>query len=243
MTILVDIGNSRTKYCSVEESNTTAFTKITAIDNKLLSEDIFNKHFINTNKIIVANVASDLLTTKLESWCKNNNLVYIEVKSEKKRGNVISAYEQPEQFGIDRWLTLLGAAQLYPDKHVLIIDSGTATTIDLLASSGKHLGGWILPGISTLFNSIHSETVNVNAAVTNVTSLMLGTNTTSNVNNACWAATVGLIEQAIHQSQLQVTRLDEIIITGGNGKVLQQLSSTQMRLIDKLIFYGLNSYN
>ena len=51
--------------------------------------------------------------------------------------------------GVDRWLAILAAAfKLYPQKNVLIIDAGTATTVDLLAKSGVHQGGWILPGIT-----------------------------------------------------------------------------------------------
>ena len=183
------------------------------------------------------------MTDNLEDWCRKKNLIYKEVKSEKKRGRVTSAYENPQQLGIDRWLSLLAVAQLYPNKNVLIIDAGTATTIDLLAASGQHLGGWILAGVSTLFNSVINETVKVNAKVTNEVSLVFGTSTTSNVNNACWAATVGLINQAISQTEIELNQLDEIIITGGNGKALKKLISTQMTQIDELLFYGLNSYN
>ena len=242
MTVLIDIGNSRTKYCYVNKTSSVLFTQVTVVNNELFNEALFVKRFINEDNVIVANVAQDLLTTKLAQWCHRQKLEYTEVKSEQRRGGVTSAYEQPQQLGVDRWLTLLAAAQLYPNKSVLIIDAGTATTIDLLTASGQHLGGWILAGISTLFTSVLNGTAKVQAKPDDETSIAFGTNTTSNVSNACWAATVGLINQAISQAELEVDQLDEIIITGGNAKALQKLTSVQMTLIDELIFYGLNSY-
>jgi len=240
--ILVDIGNSRSKYCCADSNNINCLTQITAVDNESFNQCFFERHFINAEKVIVANVSSDLLTSNLKCWCNRRNLAYIEVKSEESRGRVTSAYEKPQQLGVDRWLTLLATAELYPNKSVLIIDVGTATTIDLLDSSGQHLGGWILAGISTLFNSVLKETNKVNATITNDASLAFGSNTSSNVNNACWAATVGLIEQAISQAKEELNQLDEIIITGGNSKEIEKLTSAKLTQIDELIFYGLQSY-
>ena len=243
MTTLIDIGNSRVKYCSLDEIDKGTFTKVTTVANEYFNESYFTEYFRHVNKIIVASVAPNLLTENLERWCLKQNLSYLEVKSEQKRANVISAYDQPEQLGVDRWLTLLGSAQIYPNKSVLIIDAGTATTIDLLSPSGQHIGGWILAGISTLFNSVLKETTKVSAKVVNHTSLSFGKNTTSNVNNACWAATVGLINQAITQAKYEVNHLDKIIITGGNAEVLQKLLSVDVTRIDELVFYGLNRYS
>ena len=243
MTILIDIGNSRTKHCRLNKEGSNLFTQVTTINNEYFNEHFFDKHFSNAHKVIVANVASTQLTTKLEQWCSNHELTFIEVKSEQQKAAVISAYEKPQQLGVDRWLTLLAAAQLYPNKNVLIIDAGTATTVDLLAASGQHLGGWILAGVSTLFSSILKETTNVEAKPADEASLVFGSNTTTNVNNACWAATVGLINEAIRQAEIKLGSLDEVIITGGNSVTLQNLVSSPMTRVEDLVFYGLNSYN
>ena len=243
MKLLVDIGNTRTKHCSIKQSDSGLFSPIVIINNINFEEAYFAKHFINATMVIVANVATNLYTKKLAIWCKKNNIICIEVSSQRIKGRVRSGYEQPEQLGVDRWLTLVAAEKLFPKKNVLIIDAGTATTIDLLASSGQHLGGWILAGISTLFSSVLKETVKVKAEVVDDKNLAFGNNTNSNVNNACWAATVGLIKQGIEQAEISVSQLDEIIITGGNAKGLDTLLSQKVTLIDDLIFYGLNAYS
>ncbi len=61
---------------------------------------------------------------------------------------VTNGYDQPERLGVDRWLTLIAASQLI-DGDCIVIDAGSAITVDLLRADGQHLGGAILPGINT----------------------------------------------------------------------------------------------
>ncbi len=248
MIFLIDIGNSRTKYVQLS-SGTLSVT--TQLNNKDLTLACFSQHFNKASRIIVANVAQSALTNELEHWCAAQKITFKQVHSEQQKESLISAYQEPATLGIDRWLALLGTITLYPGENVLIIDAGTATTVDFLANNGQHQGGWILAGIKALFNSILSHSTLVHAKSKTVASLAFGTNTSDNVNNACWAATLGMIEQAIAQAQ-QLGEVNRIILTGGDGKVLTQLLLAQtssnslsvdsIQFIDNLIFYGLQEY-
>lgn len=248
MIILIDIGNSRTKYVQLIEGNLSATTQL---NNNEFSVAYFTTHFTQASRIIVANVAQSVLTNELDTWCVEQEISFKQVHSEQQKNALISAYREPTTLGIDRWLALLGAIHLYPQENVLIIDAGTATTVDLLASSGQHQGGWILAGIKALFNSILSHSTLVHAENKTVASLAFGTNTTDNVNNACWAATLGMIKQAIEQAQ-QLIHIDRIVLTGGDGRALTTLLLAQktakintvanIQFIDNLIFYGLQEY-
>ncbi len=59
-----------------------------------------------------------------------------------------NAYHDHRQLGVDRWLTLVAAFFLF-DRDVLIVDAGSAITLDLLSQRQGHLGGAILPGLNT----------------------------------------------------------------------------------------------
>ncbi|MCP4433461.1 MAG: type III pantothenate kinase [Gammaproteobacteria bacterium] len=63
-------------------------------------------------------------------------------------GRVVNGYADPSGIGVDRWLAILGAAGL-TDKDAMIVDAGSAITVDLLKAGGQHLGGAILPGFNT----------------------------------------------------------------------------------------------
>lgn len=254
MMVLIDIGNSRTKYVELVDGKLSTTSQL---DNNDFTPVYFTKHFSQSSKVVVANVAKSTLTAELKAWCQSNNIGFIQVHSEQQKNTLVSAYQKPTQLGIDRWLALLAATHLYQNQSVLIIDAGTATTVDLVASNGQHQGGWILAGINTLFNSILTHSTLVHAESKTAPNLAFGSNTTDNVNNACWAATLGMINQAITQAQL-VSDIDHIILTGGNGLALTELlmaettktadttqksiSVENIQFIDNLIFYGLQEY-
>ena len=248
MIILIDIGNSRTKYAQLREGQLSVTTQL---NNQDFTVAYFAEHFSYASQVVVANVAKSSLTTELASWCSEQKISFKQVHSEQQKNALLSAYQEPTSLGIDRWLALLGTIHLYPNENVLIIDAGTATTVDLLASNGQHQGGWILAGIKALFNSILTHSTLVHAENKTLPSLAFGSNTSDNVNNACWAATLGMIEQAIEQAQA-LASIDRIILTGGDGMALTKLVLVQtsekfiavanIQFIDNLIFYGLQEY-
>ena len=67
-------------------------------------------------------------------------------------------YQTPLTLGTDRIANACGAAKLYPQKNVLIIDFGTCIKYDLIDVSGVFRGGAIAPGLSMPFESIHTMT-------------------------------------------------------------------------------------
>ena len=73
-------------------------------------------------------------------------------RAQRNAFGVQSGYEDFAQLGDDRWMSLL-AARALGDRDCVIIDAGSALTLDLLRADGQHLGGAILPGVHT------SETV------------------------------------------------------------------------------------
>jgi type III pantothenate kinase len=239
MIALVDIGNTRTKYCVVSNKKRDS---IQSTANEQLSNEYLAEAFSKIDKLIVASVSHNRLTDKIELWCQQHDINYQRVVSEKSKKGVLSAYHQPSQLGVDRWLTLIAANTLYPSKNTLIVDAGTATTFDLLASNGVHKGGWILAGIDTLFSCVLNNTSLVQANVDETASLSFGASSSENVNNATWAATIGAIHLAILQSEQQGVAVDEIVLTGGNSRRLASLLSHRCIVIEDLVFIGLQAY-
>src|SRR5215831_7524018 len=56
-------------------------------------------------------------------------------------------YRNPIEVGADRIANAIAATELYPQQHLVVIDLGTATTIDVISASRDYLGGLILPGL------------------------------------------------------------------------------------------------
>jgi len=239
MRLLVDVGNSRTKFLFEIDNK---LTEIEHIANDAVNNNWLTKISGEIESITLASVNKNHLTDVFCKYSKQNKIPFIQVKSEGERFGVMSSYQEPEALGVDRWLTLLAANNLYKNKNVLIIDAGTATTADLLDKNANHAGGWILPGIDTLFSSLLVNTTQVLATQAPVSTIALGKNTSECVNNACWAATIGFIEQAVIQAK-KLMILDEILITGGNAQGISKLLAEEHTVIDKLVFHGMLRFN
>ena len=191
MKLLVDIGNTRTKFVYEQGQ---VLSEIRVVNNEEVSTVWLAKNWLSATAILISNVRQHSLTELIGNWALSNKIPCSVIETVKEKFGVTCAYEQANLFGVDRWLALIGSATLYPQKNLLIVDAGTATTIDVLTSSLKHIGGWILPGIDLMLDSVLKSTSKVHAVKSPLVETTFGLNTTDCVNNACWASTVGYIQ-------------------------------------------------
>lgn len=239
MIVLLDIGNTRAKYSLISDGNRgkICFVLTSEITTKFLSNN-----FQYATKFVIASVSHEKITATIKQWCFSNNIDCTQVVSEIAKHKVVSGYDNPTLLGVDRWLALVGAAELFPSTNVLIIDAGTATTVDFMLETGEHRGGWILAGIEMLVSSVLKQTAQVKMNGRNEASISLGFNTCDNVNNAAWGATVGMINLAILEIQKQGKVVDKVVITGGNGPALASFIAYPTVLVHDLVFIGLQAY-
>ena len=238
MRLLVDIGNTRTKY-TLEKHGELSIIQSECNEN--INKQWLESISASVKAIIVASVSEEYLVDVFSKYAEQRAINFLNVKSEAARFGVTSSYQKPASLGIDRWLTLLAANIFYENENVLIVDAGTATTIDLLDHNGVHLGGWILPGIDILFNSLLLNTSKIMATQAHQVDISFGKSTSDGVNNACWAATLGFIEQSIKQANKQLP-LDKIVLTGGNAQELGALLSTKHHIVHELVFIGMQRF-
>lgn len=130
---------------------------------------------------------------------------------------VVCGYAQIAQLGVDRWLALL-AAQQTGGGDKLIIDLGTAMTIDFLSADGQHQGGAIAPGIHALFSSVSESTA--------LQGLTLGEDVRLKAkwqNSTEGGLQLGvrlMLEGAVARALALSGEHTQVIVTGGHGGVL-----------------------
>lgn len=239
MKVLVDIGNTRTKYL-IEQGNGKNIRGIT--DNKKITEHWLSKYWDIASHLMIASVKSGLLTELISRWAGENKVDVSFIESEKKRFGITNSYQQPKTLGVDRWLTLVGASSLFPNSGVIIIDAGTATTLDVLDENGMHQGGWILSGIDLLLSQLNNNTSKVLFEVSELADTGFGQSTSECVNNAAWAATIGMINTGIIKAK-NTYNIKHCILLGGNAaRVELFIEFTDVQIINDLIFEGLKRY-
>ena len=147
--LLIDCGNSATKCRLIVDQQCWDNTFILTQSPSLRAfRDFLKLH--QPREIYLASVASDEIT-ELVMRELSQSLPFAEITrllTRAKLGRVKNAYQDYRRLGVDRWLTLLAAYKL-ASNDVVIIDAGSAITIDLLSRTSSHLGGAILPGFNT----------------------------------------------------------------------------------------------
>ena len=224
MQLLIDQGNSRTKAKLYHqgEFSTVAMTELTA------------DQWQQIDQVLIASVASVGQQQQLQHIIPPTTPVRW-LRSSAHAFGITNSYPLPEKLGIDRWLAMLGAALLYPAQSVLVIDAGTAVTMDWLDADGMHAGGWILAGLQTQQRILVAATAQVDADSVSLQALQPATSTTAAVAEGAKAAVLGAVQQAI---SLRPDAM--VLLTGGDAAFIQQQLKNSAVLVEpKLIFYGL----
>ena len=125
-------------------------------------------------------------------------------------------YHPPESLGFDRRCCLLAAAMDFPGQDSIVIDMGTAITIDLLAG-GHFRGGRILPGIAMSLRGLHEGTALLPEVALNTPAETLGNDTGS----AIQAGVIHLFADALRGAITDYRQHNpqaRILITGGDAE-------------------------
>ncbi|MEO2014087.1 MAG: type III pantothenate kinase [Fuerstiella sp.] len=160
--------------------------------------------------------------------------------------------DEPDNVGVDRLLNAFAAARLFaPAQAAIVIDSGTATTIDLVTPDGVFRGGSILPGLRLSAYALHDYTARLPMIDTDSfgtptdTSIPLpGRNTQAAMNAGLFWGQLGAIREIT--GRLQVAAMSQFgcretpirIITGGGGKQIATHLPESV-FVDSLALHGL----
>jgi type III pantothenate kinase len=169
---------------------------------------------------------------------------YVRLTTQKKAAGVLNGYTNPTKLGVDRWLALLGAIDFSDPVDKLIIDAGSAITLDLLNKDGKHLGGAILPGFNTSiarFKQIMSQADFDHPDIAQTDDPGASTEACIHINDASPSAltNAAMVDQLIARWFKQLSPNAVMLVAGGDA---QQINSHRQHLryeIPDLVFRGM----
>lgn len=235
--LLLDIGNTRTKWslvtshldpCSIDLDQISGAI---AHNNDILPIDLLKQSIGSERHISHIACVCVASTETSQMWklaCHNlwPLALWHEFKSSAQTLNISNCYESPENLGADRWAAALGAQAQFKNQDLLIVNAGTATTIDYLSGQGKYEGGWIIPGLDLMLGSLATGTAklpDLRQELEQANHNTFGKTTKSCIYEGCIQSQLGAIMMALNQSP----KSTQIIISGGNMNVLYQAFFTK----------------
>jgi type III pantothenate kinase len=185
-------------------------------------------------RILACNVAGARGREAIEAFSARRGVAVEWLRSRAAQCGISNGYQHPEQLGADRWAALIGARHLYAGA-CLVVNSGTATTVDVLTADGCFRGGLILPGLAMMRGSLAANTADLPAGAGEMRELP--TNTFDAIASGCLHATAGAIERMFRQIAAAPGAC--CLLSGGAAPAIAQYLTLPLRVIDNLVLEGL----
>lgn len=222
MILLIDSGNTRLKW-RLERQNSS---EVLARGHGLLTDaDPLRALSLpkdeRVESVAVSTVASEQnrlnLVAALECQFSVPIICYW---SERERRGLVNGYQQPQKMGADRWHGMY-AAWLSRQQGFVVVDAGSAVTVDYVAASGRHLGGFILPGLQMMLRSLSSDAARIGFELESGVETRPGLSTSECVNHGMAWLGAALSDRIM--ANMYNYSLRDAILTGGDAARLQRL--------------------
>ena len=221
--LFVDIGHSAVKWRT--------------LDSEVFSQSVdkFSEKSLPDNQSVwLSAVAHREIVQAIEMEFSDVTVV----KSLSHFGSLTIAYKEPLDLGSDRFLAMLGALKHFPNRNLLIVDIGSALTIDVVNDSGEHQGGLIMPGLEAIRGSFAKFATNSK----NLNSSSLQTSTEKAWLSGTQAMFISSIKEQITTYETEQPE-GIVAITGSSAKSLISELPETVNYFDNLVLDGLESYS
>jgi type III pantothenate kinase len=234
MILAIDAGNTRIKW-GLRDSGQWVRTAASGTTQAAALGDAIGVD-VRIHRIVVANVAGDSVRAPIEGIASRFGVAPEFIVSRGAQCGVRSSYEDPAQLGCDRWAALIGARRLYP-AACLVVNAGTALTVDALSDEGLFLGGIIAPGIDLMRRALDRHTAGLRFQPGEVR--FFPGNTGDAIMSGAAHAAAGAIERMAAFMRESGQDPLRVILSGGSAQFLQPLLGLDTLIVEYLVLEGL----
>lgn len=240
MLLTIDIGNTCAGMAVFSRNRILIKNKLSTpdrINDRFLKNLIGESHIDRIDSIIISSVVPYIdqslaravvsLFGKEAFFVDHQTLTGIHIK-----------VDAPPELGADRIADCAGGIY-FSKPPLIIIDSGTATTFDIVNAQYEYIGGCIFPGIELSIRSLASNTAKLNRITFTIPDSILGTDTESNIQAGIYYSCIGSLEFMIEEYKKITGPGTTVIATGGVSFYFQDRIKNIDLYEPNLIYYGL----
>ncbi|MCQ2605717.1 MAG: type III pantothenate kinase [Bacteroidales bacterium] len=232
MDLVVDAGNSTVKLYAFE-ANVLRNSLALSYDD-FFSNSCFYESYLSAKQGIICNVSkydSQKIVEQLSPVC------FTEFTHETPC-LITNAYKTPHTLGLDRLAAAIGAEALSPQRNKLIIDIGTAMTIDFVDETGRFVGGNISLGLETRFRALHEFTGKLPLCSETENVTLMGKTTEEAIRNGVVQGMLYEIEGYIREYESKYQDV-AVFLTGGGSHSFEKRIKNLIFANKNLVALGL----
>lgn len=174
-------------------------------------------------QISVCTVVPDVLHSIKNACRKYFNISPFVLQAGVKTGLKIK-YRNPLEVGSDRIANSLACAHLHPERNLVIVDFGTATTICVVNKDREYLGGSILPGVRMSMQALETQTAKLPAVEIKKPESIIGRSTVESIQSGLYYGQLKMIQGMFEQilvNQSWNRQESQLIATGGFSSMFE----------------------
>ncbi|ARV12418.1 pantothenate kinase [Gilvibacter sp. SZ-19] len=215
MNLIVDIGNTRTKFAVFKDGILQELKYSEAGTESQQLEQLLEQ-YPQLEKAILS--ATGHIPDALYNGL-NQALALIPL-SHRLLLPFKNLYATPETLGLDRIALVAAAAKHFPGQNCLVIDAGTCVTFDLLEADGSYRGGAISPGLRMRYEAMHHFTANLPLLDPQQIESYQGDSTANAMHAGAFRGLIHELNGAIDETKARFDDLT-VILTGGDAQILR----------------------
>lgn len=232
MNLVIDIGNSFTKIALINNDNIISSESYEELTLEIIEIAIAS---YQPKRAIISNVGK--VDENLITHLKNS--VPTTIFSHTTKIPITNNYTTPQTLGLDRLAAVIGANFLYPSTDLLVIDSGTAITYDIINNKGVYLGGAISPGILLRYKTLHQNTANLPLLNSLNNNRLVGKSTVECIESGVLNGITGEVDCFINRIKEEFPSV-KVVFTGGDANFFVNKLKNSIFVVPNLVLIGLN---
>ncbi len=249
MVLTLDAGNSRLSCAFFSEDKIVESFSVSR--EEIISEDGLSQFLCKQlEKIkIEKNLISDIsicsvvpsLNQILQAACQKVFGIEALFLNSKLESGLKIFYKNPEKLGTDRIAAAMGARALGYKENLIIVDMGTATTIDAIKEDGSFCGGAILAGIKLMQKALFNGTAQLPQIKIEEVERACGDSTAGAIQSGLYYGALGGIREIISRYSKEVFDGKKPLVIGCGGMAYLFKKEKVFDFIEeRLVLYGLN---
>ena len=246
MILTLDMGNSNIVVGGIDENKlyfeeriTTDHRK-TSLEYAIMLKNILEIHKIKRSDIegaILSSVVPPLNAPISSAVKKITGKKPMLVGSGMKTGLNIKV-DNPKSVGGDRIVAAVAAVAQF-EGPIIVIDMGTATTLDVVSKDGSYSGGVILPGVMVSLNALVGNTAQLPQINLDTPKCVIGKNTVECMQNGIMYGNAAMLDGLIDRMEEEMGEKCTLVATGGMARFITPLCNHEIIYIPDLLLRGL----
>ena len=145
----------------------------------------------------------------------------------------------PSQVGSDRIVIAVAALADYK-APLILMDLGTATTIEVVEPDNKYMGGVIIPGVRLSLDALTSRAAQLPGISLDQPKKVIGKNTVDCMRSGMMYGTAAMIDGMVERIEEELGHTSTVVATGGLAQFITPLCKREIILEKDLLLKGLN---